>query len=390
MNKITYCIPSKNNLRYLKNSIQSIKENSSNEYDIIVFIDGDNDGTEQWCKENSINYLLNTSNKPRGIAYAYNKCIEAAITPVVCMFHADMYMSNGFDINCLKHLREKVVVSGTRIEPPLHPAGPEKIVRNFGMYPEDFVKDEFNKFVETTKTQQADQVTYGIFAPWMCFKSELLDIGIHDESFHSYHEDSDIFNRMILNGMKCVQSRDALVYHLTCRGGQFQDGVEQITTDVEFHNMKQQSARNYLRKWGSWIKNNQFQHPIIVPKYNIAYVVKNCNYDVLVGLEPWCDRIYIDDDMQVLTSHYIDAEQLNTSYDLNKRIFRIGHNDPHGENDVVVEFDIKRMTQTDYTYLQQLPEMIKETGSPGEFELGSLKISIAHLETYEKTLVNIS
>ena len=40
-----------------KNSIQSIKENSSVEYDIIVFIDGDNDRTEQWCKENNIIYF---------------------------------------------------------------------------------------------------------------------------------------------------------------------------------------------------------------------------------------------------------------------------------------------------------------------------------------------
>ena len=48
MSKITYCIPSKNNLRYLKSSIQSIKENSSQEFDIIVYVDSDNDGTQKW------------------------------------------------------------------------------------------------------------------------------------------------------------------------------------------------------------------------------------------------------------------------------------------------------------------------------------------------------
>jgi glycosyltransferase involved in cell wall biosynthesis len=44
-NRITFCIPTKNNLRYLKNSIQSIKENSTYENDIVVFVDSDNDGT---------------------------------------------------------------------------------------------------------------------------------------------------------------------------------------------------------------------------------------------------------------------------------------------------------------------------------------------------------
>jgi hypothetical protein len=39
------------------------------------------------------------------------------------------------------------------------------------------------------------------------------------------------------------------------------------------------AARNYLRKWGSWIKNDEYQYPTISPKYNIAYVVKKCNLD---------------------------------------------------------------------------------------------------------------
>jgi hypothetical protein len=151
------------------------------------------------------------------------------------------------------------------------------------------------------------------------------------------------------------------------------------------------SARNYLRKWGSWIKNDEFQHPIIVPKYNIAYVVHNCNLDALTALEPWCDRIYIDDEMQVLTTHYIDTEQSNTTYDLTKRIMVIGHNNPHGENDITVTIDIKRMSKTDYTYLQQLPEILSQSEKVlGEFRLGNLQIFVGYIETYEKDLINVS
>jgi glycosyltransferase involved in cell wall biosynthesis len=97
MGKITYCIPSKNNLRYLKSSIKSIKENSSQEFDIIVFIDSDNDGTKEWLDREEIKYITNESNIPKGIAYGYNRCIKAATTPIVCMFHADMFMGKGFD-----------------------------------------------------------------------------------------------------------------------------------------------------------------------------------------------------------------------------------------------------------------------------------------------------
>ena len=219
--RITFCIPSKNNLRYLKSSIQSIKENSLHKNEIIVYVDADNDGTKEWLDANNIKYLVNETDIPKGIAYGYNRCIEAATTPIVCMFHADMYMGQWFDDEILKHLKPLSVVSGTRIEPPLHPQGLEKIVEDFGMYPEDFKKQEFDKFVYEMRYTFQDKTTKGIFAPWAIYKEDITSIGMHDESFHSYHEDSDMFNRFILNGYEIVQTWAALVYHLTCRGGQF-------------------------------------------------------------------------------------------------------------------------------------------------------------------------
>lgn len=385
--KITFCIPSKDNLRYLKNSIASIQKNSNQENDIIVYVDASNDGTLEWLEANKIKYLINETGAPKGIAYAYNRCIEAAETDVVCMFHADMFMGKDFDLNLLKHLQPKTVIAGTRIEPPLHPEGKEKIVKDFGMYPEDFTEEAFNTFVKQVQEDSKDQVTYGIFAPWACYKSELLEIGLHDESFHSYQEDSDIFNRMLLSGMKCIQSRDALVYHLTCRGGQFQDGVEQVTSDEAFHIMKENAARKYLRKWGSWVKNDEYQHPIILPKYNVAFIAKHCNLQALEVLEPWCDRIYIDDEMGVLRAAYFENEHKNTPYDLTKRVFNTKYNDPKGENDIVLEFDAKQFTQQSFNIIQQLPEIIKESGEVGEFELDIFKVTINSLEEYQNNLI---
>jgi len=388
--KITFCIPSKNNLRYLKNSIQSIRENSSIEHDIIVFLDADNDGTEEWLIENKIQYSKNTTNEPKGIAYGYNRCIEAASTPIVCMFHADMYMAKGFDIGILKYLKPKTVVSGTRIEPPLHPEGKEKIVKNFGMYPEDFNKEEFNKFIEQTLVDNKDKTTKGIFAPWAIYKEDITSIGMHDEYFHSYHEDSDIFNRFILSNYDIIQSWEAYVYHLTCRGGQFQDGIEKVTDDPFFHNMKSKAMRNYLRKWGSWIKNDEYQYPIIPSKYNIAYVVRNCNLPLLEALEPWCDRIYVDEVFIIgRMQDYIEMEQANTKFDLSKRVLTIKNNDPLAENDIVIEFDAIQLNQNSFQLIQQLPEIIKESGDIGTFELDIFKVTINSLETYEHILITL-
>jgi hypothetical protein len=41
---------------------------------------------------------------------------------------------------------------------------------------------------------------------------------------------------------------------------------------------------------------------------------------------------------------YVNKEQPNTSYDLDKRVFVTWNNDPIGENDIVVEFDAEQLT----------------------------------------------
>ena len=382
MEKITFCIPSKNNLRYLKNSISSIIKNSTQEHEIIVFVDADNDGTEDWLKENNIKYLKNNKLTPKGIAFGYNRCIEAAQTDVVCMFHADMYLAKDFDTNTLKHLKPKTVISATRIEPPLHPPGLEKIVQDFGMYPEDFKENDFVNFVDQQKNTNANKTTNGIFAPWVCYKQELLDLNLHDEEFHSYHEDSDIFNRMLLNSMECIQSRDAFVYHLTCRGGQFQDGIEKVTADKAFHAMKNKAAKHYIRKWGSWIKNNEYQHPILSPKYNIGFIIKNCNQQLLEALEPWCSTLYIDCNY----NDYIKKEQPNTKFNLEERI-KPYHNKK--QNNILVEFDGFKFGVNQFNLIQQLPDIIKESGGVGLFQLDIFNIDVTRMNEYQDTLIKL-
>ena len=384
--RITYCIPSKNNLRYLKNSIQSIQKNSSNQYDIVVYVDGDNDGTEKWLIENGIRYLKNETDSPMGIAYGYNRCIEAATTPIVCMFHADMYMGNGFDTAILKYLKPLSVVSGTRIEPPLHPAGLEKIVENFGMYPEDFTETEFDNFVEKMQSVHQNKTTNGIFAPWAIYKEDITSIGMHDERFHSYHEDSDIFNRFILNGYEIIQTWEGFVYNLTCRGGQFQDGIEQITKDEAFHKMKTNAMRNYIRKWGEFVKNDPYQHPIIHPKYEIGFVVSNCSLPILKVLEPWCGRIYVGSDD--IVTEYINSEQENTFYDLTKRVVVESNNDPISENDIVVAFDANQLTNESFKYIQQLGEIFEANNiEDGIFEFDIFRVTINSVKTYHNELI---
>ena len=387
MEKITFCIPSKNNLRYLKTCIPSIRNNAyKKDHDIIVFVDSDHDGTVDWLNENKDKYNLkfevnpNLNNSLYGIGKAYDRCIELAETNIVMIFHADMMLGKNADINAFNLLEPKTIVCATRIEPPLHPNGGEKIIQDFGIWPEDFKEELFNEFVSGQLGEE--KVTEGIFAPWMVYKDEFLSIGGHDPILKSAREDSDIFNRLSLDGFKFKQPWNSLVYHLTGRGGQFQHGGVQGPKDEEWQKLMNNSTKEFIRKWGSGVKHTPLMLPIISPKYNVGFIVKNCNESLLHALEPWCDTLYSDYPYE----DYIAGEEANTSYDL---FDRLKPYDNEKNNEILVEVDGTSFNQQDFRIITQLSDIIKDSGSIGNFKLGNVNIEIIQMNEYQNELIKL-
>lgn len=400
--RISFIIPSRNNLKYLKQAVHSIEEHYGSNHDIVLLDDASTDNTWEWIQSLSGDHFVKYRNEgPDRVGHTilYDKGVELSKTDVFSILHADMVVAPGYVENLIKHLKKKVVVSSTRVEPPLHPPGPEKFVKLFGTEPEDFSKEEFLQFVKHSQQSYEGQTTNGIFAPWCMYKEDFENIGGHDPLFAPMElEDSDIFNRMYLAGYKLLQSRDSFVYHMTCRGSRFKDGLE-IEAEIplpdgtiwykpkdseEYKALRAIKFREWWRKWGSNVLHDEYMLPKVVPKYNIGFVIKNCTYQVLEALEPWCDTIYIQDDMQVLTSHYLDNEQKNTLYNLVERIKPF---DSAKNNDILVEFDGRNITQSSFNIIQQLSEIIKESGEVGEFELDIFKISIKSLKEYQNDLI---
>jgi len=400
MEKITFVIPSRNNLEFLKLSYRSIR-NLVHVHDILVLDDYSIDGTKEWLESLNDEHLItyyNPGPERIGIVGMFDKGIELARTEIIFAFHADMIAGPNLDTNILKHLKLGVVVSATRIEPPLHPPGPEKITQSWGNEPEDI---NFNGIINSIghfEKQNKDKVTEGIFAPWCMYKSDYLAIGGHDELFAPQSkEDSDLFNRFVLNGYNVVQSWDGLVYHFTSRGSRFNkySGGEAGKDSPEWQYTTNKNARNFIRKWGHFVKHTELMKPIIPHKYNVAFVMNKGNLQLLEALEPWCDRIYTDEVFNVVgrIQDYIEMEQANTKYDLDKRVLIIDENDPYAENDVVVEFDANRFSQEDFNVIQNLSSILTQTRRyedfQGEYQLGNLKVTIMNLETHEQELIKL-
>jgi len=379
---ITLVIPSYNNLRHLKNVYASIKKHAPSA-EIILLDDGSTDGSWEWIQQQDC--VSFRSEDRVGHTILYDKGIDLATNDIVGILHADMIIGPLYIENMLKHLQPGKVVCATRIEPPLHPEGNEKIIMDFGMDFDSLNISGFEQYCDELQNKFKDKTTKGMFAPWILYKKDFQAMGGHDPLFAPFpYEDSDIFQRWILAGYELIQSRDAFVYHLTCRGHRWTEEVGR--DDDYFKQVSEKAGRNYIRKWGSWIKNDEWQHPIILPKYNVALRVENCTDQLLHLLEPWGDRIYSDANWM----KYITLEQPKTLMDLRKRCHSLTELDKYDYDNIIVELDGKQFTQQDFDIIQNLSAIIQDSGEIGTFTLSNLKITIVSMETYEKNLIKLN
>jgi glycosyltransferase involved in cell wall biosynthesis len=393
--KISLIQPGRNNLKYLKWSYDSIRKNQGNhDVQICVADDASTDGTWDWClemmdKDPNFNAIKNDTGKRLGHTILYDRLVNEVAKHDVCMiYHADMYLCPGALDAIEEYLTEKTIVSLTRIEPPLHPDGPEKLLMGFGVEPEEFNEEgllEYVKKLPMTKT------TEGIFAPWAFYKKDFQEIGGHDPLYAPQSkEDSDIFNRFQLNGIKFIQTWEGCVYHMTCRGSRRNtvDKAKNIYEDSpEWLEQNMRSTRNFIRKWGHFVKHDTLMKPIIPPKYDVGFIVDNCNHELLTALEPWCSTIYVDESNDpVICDNYIRLEQPNTIINLHDRVKPL---DNEKNNEILVTIDGNKFTQQDFQYIQQLSEILADSGEPAfHGELGNITIEIfEEMNTYEKDLI---
>ena len=380
--KITFVIPSRNNLEFLQLAYDSIRRLDT-KHEVLVLNDASTDGTKEWIEEQQDEDLIvhhNPGPERIGIVGMFDKGIEMARTDIIMAFHSDMVVCKDFDKNILKHLERGKVVSATRVEPPLHPDGPEKILRNYGIEVEEF---DMEVWLEQSEKLKEDRQTEGIFAPWCMYREDFLSIGGHDPLFAPQSkEDSDLFNRFVLNGYEIIQSWDALVYHFTSRGSRFNkhSGGSAGNNSQEWLHTTNKNMRNFIRKWGHMVNHDQYLKPVISPKYDIGFVVENCDYNMLNELEPWCSKIYID----TFAEDYIKKEQPDTQFDLNKRIYSI---DSDKTNDIIVRFDAEKLTPQNFQVIINMSKLIADSGEVGEMEYDIFKFKINSIKTYEKELI---
>ena len=140
MKKISFVInTAKNELNYIKLLLESLKENlDSDEHEILVFVDSDNQGTTDYLKYVKQGYkdlkIITHSVGPCvGYSRNNNLLVDLAKHNIISYLQSDMVISPHYDSDILANLEEDCILSSTRVEPPLHGESPFTITKDFGL-----------------------------------------------------------------------------------------------------------------------------------------------------------------------------------------------------------------------------------------------------------------
>jgi GT2 family glycosyltransferase len=392
-----------NTLEYTKLLLESLKTNLvSKQHEIIVFIDKDNDGTYDYLKsiKNEFYDLKIITHKLQGpVGYQRNSnlLVDIAKHDIVSYIQSDMVIGPHYDTYILNELKENMILSATRVEPPLHGYSDYTITYDFGTDPLDFDMEKWNAYSAIVKTSKEAEY---FFAPITFYKKVWQSIGGYDTIFRRSREDSDFVQRAVQSGIRLIQTWQANVYHFTCvssRGKNwFDENNKQAQKKLEFQKIADGiEIRRFLKKWGSFNHGEQK-----LKKLDIDLVIKDSrdlNPLFVSQLEVYSSRVWVQSEdylnliIKVFNNEQDPANELlgytKENWEEVKHLFRttdfsnIYKVGEPTEFNIKIEIDFTNIDPNEDQFLHNITRLsdILEGYEPGIYELGSAKIEIRNI-----------
>lgn len=346
INSISILVGLKNNLVYSKHFYETTRHLYP-QAEIVFVSFGSTDGTHGWLDSLQDEYLVYYySNERKTFSDTYNKAIELATKPYVLFAHNDMVLGAMFMENMNRHVVVNRVISYVTAEPPVFPDDARdqgKMIWDFGFGLSDFRLEDFYKKVQETLKEVHDGIKkVNKISFFLCTDRQLLlNIGGFDPLFAPmFREDDDLIIRLKLAGAEFYLALDVISYHFVSKTSRFSSEYAQTTKLIE-----ERSNRNFIRKWGFPI------HSAVQKKYDIGFVIKNCNLGILELLEPYCSQIYVDIDY----TNFLNVQQAFTRISLKEKVKPY---DSLKKNGILIYFDGKKVNDEDISKLRNIGEVI--------------------------------
>ena len=239
-------IPTWNNLEFLKCCVASIRKNSSEEHEILVYINEGADGSAKWCKSQGIKFVH--SGKNVGVCTALNALFEISTQDIICYVNDDMYLCPNWDKPLIDEIasigHEKFYLSSTMIEP-------EETGNKCVLAPFDFGRtlkkfDEEGLLKLLPQMQKADW-NGSTWPPNLLHRKMWEKIGGYGEEFSpGLYSDPDVSMKLWQEGVRIFKGLGkSRTYHF----------MSKSTGRVKMNDGK----KTFLKKWGvssSWFVKN--------------------------------------------------------------------------------------------------------------------------------------
>jgi len=220
---ISIIIPTWNSLPYLKLLINSLNINSYfRTHEIIVHINEDHSGTEDWIKfQTNIKYTISKNNI--GICKAINTAYSLATRDIIMYWNDDMVALPEWDLelnnfyNSYFSNEKKIWLSSTMIEP----TGFNDCCISPNNYGLDVCNFDYDKLlIDIPKLKNIKGYVNGsTWPPNLLFRSVFEQInGMCEEYIEGFGSDPDLAMRMYEVGVRdFIGVGSSLVYHFQCK-----------------------------------------------------------------------------------------------------------------------------------------------------------------------------
>lgn len=202
-----------NGKEFLKECLKALSYQSFKDFEIIIVDNGSKDGSVEFIRKNypKCRIIGNSCNK--GFAIGNNQGIKIANGKYIALINNDAEADPNWLIELLKIAEEDYSVG--MVASKIYLLGHDKILDNVGhlIYRDGINRGRGRLEKDYGQYDKREEVLF----PSGCaalYRKEMLDkIGLFDEDFFAYGDDTDIGLRGRLAGWKCVFAPKAIVYH---------------------------------------------------------------------------------------------------------------------------------------------------------------------------------
>ncbi len=212
MIKVTVIIPNYNGKNFLKECLESLK-NQNYSFEAIIIDNDSHDGSVAYIKKNYPEFIIIENKENLGFAAAANQGIKASKSEYVFLLNNDVVLESNCISNLLKCIEKDKNIFAVS----------SKMIQYHDRNKMDDAGDEYTLLGWTKRVgygKSPDLYTkereiFSACAGAAVYRRNVFDeIGFFDENFFAYMEDVDISYRARIWGYKCVYCPQAVVYHV--------------------------------------------------------------------------------------------------------------------------------------------------------------------------------